>query len=78
MKKSSGIILFSHNDLNNTNMLFDEQSSKLFFIDYEYSGFNFRGFEFGNFFNELTMNYEVDQPPYFLFNAHKYPSVQLR
>ncbi len=46
--------MFTHNDLNNTNFIYDSEYDKLHLIDYEYAGFNYRLFEFGNLFNEFT------------------------
>lgn len=44
--------MFCHNDTNSTNLLYDELNDKMYLLDYEYAGVNYRAFEFGNFFNE--------------------------
>lgn len=62
---SQSPIVFAHNDTNSTNMLFDPHSHQIYLLDYEYSGYNYRAFELGNFFNEQLWDYEVPTPPYF-------------
>lgn len=69
--------MLAHNDLNNTNILYDKEKDTLKLIDYEFAGFNYRSFEFGNFFNELTWNYELDEPPYFQVNENNYPTIEM-
>ena len=43
---------FCHNDLLSANILYDETSKQVSFIDYEYGGYNYRGFDIANHFNE--------------------------
>ncbi|KRX00251.1 Protein kinase-like domain [Pseudocohnilembus persalinus] len=43
-------------------------------IDYEFVGLNYRFYEFGNFFNEITWDYEYPEKPYFTIDPSKYPS----
>ncbi len=47
------------------------------FIDYEFSGFGSRAYEFGNLFNELTWDYEFPQDPFFSIKEENFPSEQL-
>lgn len=47
-------LVFSHNDLNHGNILFDPARDHMVFVDYEYSGMNFRGFDIGNHFSEYA------------------------
>ena len=54
---SNNELVFCHNDLNNTNIFFNHDKKKLYFIDYEYSDWNYLGYEFANFFNEISTNY---------------------
>ena len=49
-----GDLVFSHNDLHSGNILNDEGSLRV--IDYEYSGYNYRCFDFGNYYNECTLS----------------------
>jgi thiamine kinase-like enzyme len=34
-------------------------------IDYEFSGYNLRGFEFASYLIEMSYNYNVDEAPFF-------------
>jgi len=52
-------LVMCHNDLNYGNVLYDAErggedgdGDGMAFVDYEYAGFNFRGFDLGNHFNE--------------------------
>ncbi|KAL4499350.1 hypothetical protein ABPG72_006936 [Tetrahymena utriculariae] len=71
-------LVFCHNDTNSTNLLFDNANKRIYFLDYEYAGYNYRAFEFGNFFNEQLWDYEVKQPPFFAIKKELYPSDQQR
>ncbi|KAA0194480.1 Choline kinase alpha, partial [Fasciolopsis buskii] len=44
-------------------------------IDFEYSGYNFRGFDIGNHFNEWCYDYTYSQPPYFSYHFEDYPTL---
>jgi ethanolamine kinase len=47
-------VRFCHNDLPSLNVVLDESTKSLHFIDYEYAAYNYRGFDIGNHFNEFT------------------------
>lgn len=47
-------IVFAHNDLLPGNILIHHGSDRLELIDMEYGGYNFRGFDIGNHFNEFS------------------------
>ncbi|XP_046573785.1 ethanolamine kinase 1-like [Haliotis rubra] len=53
-------VVFSHNDLLLQNIVFDSQSNKVGFIDYEYGFYNLQAFDIGNHFNEYAGVDEVD------------------
>src|SRR5437016_1324115 len=74
--KKKEAIVFCHNDLNNSNVLINKADQSLAFIDFEYSGFNFRGYDFANFFNEMMMDYSLDNSPYFAIDHNRYPSYK--
>ncbi|KDO32791.1 hypothetical protein SPRG_02489 [Saprolegnia parasitica CBS 223.65] len=44
--------VFSHNDLLSGNILYNPAWGRVQIIDYEYGGYNYRGFDFGNHFCE--------------------------
>lgn len=66
-------IVFSHNDLQENNILNNPETHELHFIDFEYANFNYRGFDLGNHFCEWTIEYNDKydsgfQVSYFLFS----------
>lgn len=67
-------IVFSHNDLHSQNILLEEKSQKIMLIDYEYSCYNYRGYDIANFFNESTIDYNNPEYPYYHLDLGKYPS----
>ncbi|KAL7878567.1 hypothetical protein AOLI_G00095410 [Acnodon oligacanthus] len=74
-------VVFCHNDVQEGNILMldgrDRNSSdKLMLIDFEYSSYNYRGFDFGNHFCEWVYDYTHDQWPFFKANLDNYPNRQ--
>ncbi|AFZ80815.1 choline/ethanolamine kinase, putative [Theileria equi strain WA] len=59
----SNKVMFCHNDLHIKNIIATYHGLRL--IDFEYSGFNYVGYDIANFFAEITFCYDVDIPPYF-------------
>uniref|UniRef100_F1L5C7 ethanolamine kinase n=1 Tax=Ascaris suum TaxID=6253 RepID=F1L5C7_ASCSU len=53
-------IVFCHNDLLIQNILYDSSTGKVSFIDYEYAGFNYQGFDIANHFCEYAGVQNVD------------------
>ncbi|KAH7546416.1 hypothetical protein FEM48_Zijuj01G0198600 [Ziziphus jujuba var. spinosa] len=47
-------VVFAHNDLLSGNIMLNEEKGKLYFIDFEYGCYNYRGFDIGNHFNEYA------------------------
>eukprot|EP01132_Coremiostelium_polycephalum_P007488 gene7488-9202_t len=62
-------IRFCHNDLIPRNMIHNKEKDEIKFIDFEYSGYNYRGYDLGNFFCEFS-GLDLDYT--------KYPSVQVQ
>ncbi|KAM8861937.1 choline kinase alpha [Synchiropus picturatus] len=72
-------VVFCHNDCQEGNILLlkGRQSSdkqKLMLIDFEYSSYNYRGFDIGNHFCEWMYDYNCDEFPYFKVNPRGYPT----
>mmetsp|Transcript_36037 Transcript_36037/g.102033 ORF Transcript_36037/g.102033 Transcript_36037/m.102033 type:complete len:356 (-) Transcript_36037:154-1221(-) len=63
-------MVLSHNDLLNGNIMILEGGA-LQFIDFEYGGTNYRGFDFGNHFNEFA-GFDCD------YTCYPQPDVQRR
>lgn len=47
-------VIFAHNDLLLGNILIDEKTDKVRFIDYEYAAYNFQAYDIGNHFAEFA------------------------
>jgi hypothetical protein len=75
---SSSPLRVVHNDAQPGNWIRGHASlggkRRLFLIDYEYAGLNYRGFEFGNLFCEFCFDYNHAEAPYFLYTPEQYPS----
>ncbi|EDL32958.1 choline kinase alpha, isoform CRA_c [Mus musculus] len=72
-------VVFCHNDCQEGNILLLEgqensERRKLMLIDFEYSSYNYRGFDIGNHFCEWMYDYTYEKYPFFRANIQKYPS----
>ncbi|KAL4304130.1 hypothetical protein GQ457_10G003250 [Hibiscus cannabinus] len=56
-------VVFAHNDLLSGNLMLNDEQEKLYFIDFEYGSYNYRGFDIGNHFNEYA-GYDCDYSLY--------------
>lgn len=77
-ENSNSPVVFSHNDVQPGNLLVKKSSAlanaKVYVIDFEYSCYNYRGFDIGNHFAEWTNDYNYPHYPYFKGNRDNYPS----
>jgi ethanolamine kinase len=53
-KSNDSFIVFSHNDLSLTNMIYNQVADSIKFIDFEYASMNYQAFDVGNFFCEYA------------------------
>nr|XP_031546842.1 choline kinase alpha isoform X1 [Vicugna pacos] len=72
-------VVFCHNDCQEGNVLLLEgrensEKQKLMLIDFEYSSYNYRGFDIGNHFCEWMYDYNYEKYPFFRANILKYPT----
>ncbi|XP_073435414.1 choline/ethanolamine kinase isoform X1 [Dendrobates tinctorius] len=72
-------VVFCHNDVQEGNILLlssrtSHPSDKLMLIDFEYSSYNYRGFDMGNHFCEWVYNYQHDEWPFYKAQLSNYPS----
>ncbi|MEE6498506.1 hypothetical protein FKM82_003134 [Ascaphus truei] len=72
-------VVFCHNDCQEGNILLLEgrencENQKLMLIDFEYSSYNYRGFDIGNHFCEWMYDYTYEQFPFFKASFTKYPT----
>ena len=58
------VVAFCHNDLLLANIIHNQKSDTVSFIDYEYGGTNYRSFDIGNHFNEYAGVETVDYSLY--------------
>lgn len=64
-------LVTSHNDLSLANLIIEE-SNKIWLIDYEYAGRNFRGFDIGYLFHQGRL-VRLPDAPYFKFKDDNFP-----
>lgn len=72
-------VVFCHNDCQEGNILLLEgrerpDRHRLMLIDFEYSSYNYRGFDIGNHFCEWAYDYSYERYPFFRADIQKYPS----
>ncbi|ESO02337.1 hypothetical protein HELRODRAFT_65481 [Helobdella robusta] len=89
LKKVNSPVVFCHNDLQEAgNILYSgdksnvDSSVKDHFtdivrpIDFEYSSYNYRGFDIGNHFCEWCYNYNVNEYPYYAARLDQFPNKE--
>ncbi|XP_063901926.1 probable ethanolamine kinase [Zophobas morio] len=54
LDQTNAPVVFAHNDLLPANILYDKEEDHVWFIDYEYASYNYRGFDIGNHFCEFA------------------------
>lgn len=63
-----------HHQRQNSLNAFNPMDPRLVLIDFEYASYNYRGFDFANHFVEYSINYDVDQPPYYEMLPERFPT----
>ncbi|RUS14267.1 kinase-like domain-containing protein [Endogone sp. FLAS-F59071] len=75
LKKVESPIVFAHNDTQYGNILrLRNTARELVVVDFEYAGYNYRGFDIGNHFCEWTADYHSDKPAE--LHSDQYPTVE--
>ncbi|XP_068922623.1 choline kinase alpha [Petaurus breviceps papuanus] len=79
LESTSSPVVFCHNDCQEGNILLLEggenwEKQKLMLIDFEYSSYNYRGFDIGNHFCEWMYDYTYEKYPFFRADTLKYPT----
>ncbi|CAJ1056897.1 choline/ethanolamine kinase [Xyrichtys novacula] len=72
-------VVFCHNDVQEGNILMLDDKDQtltdtLMLIDFEYSSYNYRGFDFGNHFCEWMYDYTYNQWPFYKATPEDYPT----
>ena len=45
--------------------MISHSSAKPVFIDYEHAGYNYKAYELANLIEQLSINYDIKEAPYF-------------
>ncbi|KAM4748580.1 choline/ethanolamine kinase [Rhinophrynus dorsalis] len=72
-------VVFCHNDVQEGNILLlssrsSSPTDRLMLIDFEYSSYNYRGFDMGNHFCEWIYNYQHNEWPFYRAQLSDYPT----
>ncbi|KAJ2847233.1 hypothetical protein GGI22_006037 [Coemansia erecta] len=70
-------LVFAHNDLLAGNFLRLERTGKIEIVDYEFSGYNYRGYDIANHFCEWMIDYTQPEHPD-IVNPARYPTEKER
>jgi len=74
---SEEIVVFCHNDIQEGNLLHTTRTdggNPIQMIDFEYSSYNYRGFDIANHFCEWMYDYSHSSWPYYSYNPNSYPN----
>ncbi|XP_033992237.1 choline kinase alpha-like [Trematomus bernacchii] len=80
LAETKSLVVFCHNDVTEGAILILEDkdpntTDRLMLIDFEYSSYNYRGFDFGNHFCEQCMyDYTYNQWPFYKATQENYPT----
>jgi len=74
--KDEKAVVFSHNDLHAGNVLKVPGSEHLLLIDFEYSDYNYRGYDLANLFNETMFEYDTATHPHYAFYEEEFPTSE--
>ncbi|KAJ8668303.1 hypothetical protein QAD02_009966 [Eretmocerus hayati] len=75
LSKIESPVVFCHNDLLLTNILYNERENKVTFIDFEYAAYNNQAFDIANHFSEFA---GVDNPDFSLYPDEEFQKSWLR
>ncbi|XP_076412726.1 choline/ethanolamine kinase isoform X7 [Peromyscus maniculatus bairdii] len=70
-------VVFCHNDIQEGNILLlsePENGDSLMLVDFEYSSYNYRGFDIGNHFCEWVYDYTHEEWPFYKARPTDYPT----
>ncbi|KAJ1966218.1 hypothetical protein GGI12_000240 [Dipsacomyces acuminosporus] len=70
-------VVFAHDDLQYGNILKLSSTGELVVVDFEYAGYNYRGFDIANHFCEWMTDYHHPEHPH-LLNEDMYPTREQR
>ena len=70
-------VVFCHNDIQEGNILLlsePDSDDNLMLVDFEYSSYNYRGFDIGNHFCEWVYDYTYEEWPFYKARPTDYPT----
>lgn len=67
----SELIVFSHNDTQENNFLYNKTRNETKIIDFEYSSLNFRGVDLASYLIESSIDYTYEEPPNYKIDAEE-------
>lgn len=70
-------VVFCHNDIQEGNILLlsePDSDDNLMLVDFEYSSYNYRGFDIGNHFCEWVYDYTYEEWPFYKARPADYPT----
>lgn len=81
LEETPSPVVFCHNDVQEGNILLlagreAAPHDRLMLIDFEYSSYNYRGFDIGNHFCEWVYDYSHSAWPFYRAAPHHYPTRQ--
>ncbi|KAI9140438.1 kinase-like domain-containing protein [Paraphysoderma sedebokerense] len=71
-------IVFSHNDSQYGNILRHRKTGEIVLVDYEYAGYNYRGYDIANHFIEWTADYHCSTPHVLVPSRYPSQTEQIR
>ncbi|XP_029471332.1 choline/ethanolamine kinase [Rhinatrema bivittatum] len=79
LEHTASPVVFCHNDVQEGNVLLLDNRAhcpkdRLMLIDFEYSSYNYRGFDIGNHFCEWIYDYTYDKWPFYKSSPSNYPN----
>jgi len=76
--KNESVVVFCHNDVQEGNLLLTKRSDRnnpVQMIDFEYSAYNYRGFDLGNHFCEWMLDYSHQEWPFYKYTHKNFPTL---
>ena len=74
---TSSPIVFSHMDTSYLNFLYNDEKEEVYLLDFDYSGYSYRGFDLAMLLTDLNYDYSHPNPPYFRFLNSNGPGDEL-
>lgn len=78
ISKTDAVVVFCHNDIQEGNLLLTNRKDRknpVQMIDFEYSSYNYRGFDIGNHFCEWMYDYSHQKWPFYSYTHSNFPNI---